>query len=130
GVLDLVQRATHYRRQSNDLRPLAVFPLASRVDTTFPTYIHDYRMGNSEQEIIGYQPAFEELFKQIYDLPRCNLEHYFDNVQIQHVPEYAYGEKIAVLLQRSSDRLSIARSYENFTRRLQNLTGPWEELKT
>src|SRR5208337_3662529 len=31
GILDVVSKATTYRRQSDDLRPLVVFPLVSRV---------------------------------------------------------------------------------------------------
>ncbi len=128
GVLDVIRQATNYRRQSDDLRPLAVFPLPSRIEVTEPTLRDDWRYGNPKKEIIGYQPQFEEFFKAVYDLVECKLDTYFDEVQIQHIPSYAYGEQIAVLVERAKDRLSLTRSYESFTGRLVNLAGPWENL--
>jgi hypothetical protein len=83
--------------------------------------------GDSEQRIIGYQKQFEQLFKEVYDLPECNLEGYFNEVQLQHVSRYAYREDIALLVERGGERLSLARSYENFTERLVKLVAPWEE---
>jgi hypothetical protein len=32
GVVDLVRDAAHYRGQSDDLRPLLVYPLPSRIE--------------------------------------------------------------------------------------------------
>jgi cellulose biosynthesis protein BcsQ len=127
GVLNQVRRATDYRRQSDDLRPLVVFPLPSRIEAAEPQLREDWRLGNSEKKILGYQPQFETLFKEIYDLPECALDSYFDEVQIQHIPRYAYGEEIAVLTERTGDRLSLRRSYESFTERLVGFSGPWEE---
>src|SRR5262249_50710293 len=127
GVLNQVRRATDYRRRSDDLRPLVVFPLPSRIEAAEPQLREDWRLGNSEKGLNGYQPQFESLFAEIYDLPECNLQNYFDEVQIQHIPRYAYGEEIAVLVERTGDRLSLKRSYESFTERLIEFTGPWEE---
>jgi len=105
-----------------------VFPLPSRIEVTEPTLRDDWRYGNSEKGIVGYQPQFEELFKAVYDLAECKLETYFNEVQIQHIPSYAYGEQIAVLVERAKDRLSLTRSYESFMERLVKLAGPWEDL--
>ncbi len=127
GVLNQVRRATDYRRRSDDLRPLVVFPLPSRIEAAEPQLREDWRLGNSEKGLSGYQPQFESLFIEIYDLSECNLQSYFDEVQIQHIPRYAYGEEIAVLVERTGDRLSLKRSYESFTERLIEFTGPWEE---
>ena len=124
--MQLVRRATSYRRQSDDLRPLLVYPLPSRVETSEPERRNDWRFGNSKQGIEGYQPAFEKLFKEVYDLPQCSLAAYFDKVQIQHVPRYAYGEEIAVLTERGKDRLSLLKSYEGFVEWLANNFAPWE----
>lgn len=127
GVLNQVRRATDYRRQSDDLRPLVVFPLPSRIEAAEPQLREDWRLGNSEKGLNGYQPQFESLFSDVYDLPECHLQSYFDEVQIQHIPRYAYGEEIAVLVEKTGDRLSLRRSYESFTERLIELNGPWEE---
>jgi len=128
GLTDLIRQASNYRRQSDDLRPLAVFPLASRIEASETTLREDWRYGNSEEQIVGYQSLFEALFKEVYALPECGLGDYFDEVQIQHIPRYAYGEDIAVLVERAGDRLSLTRSYESFTEGLVNLAGPWEYL--
>ncbi len=127
GVLKQVQRATDYRRQSDDLRPLVVFPLPARIEAAEPQLREDWRLGNQEKGLLGYQPQFETFFKEAYGLSACNLQNYFDEVQIQHLPRYAYGEEIAVLVERAGDRLSLSRSYESFTERLLELAGPWEE---
>ena len=121
GAVDSVRRAINYRGSSDDLRPLRVFPLPSRVEPARPALQTHWRF-NSE---VGYQPAFESLFTELYGLAECNLGPYFDDVQIQHVPDYAYGEEIAVLLE-TVHRLSLARSYETFASRLTAPANPWE----
>src|SRR4030095_14137024 len=97
GILGLVQRATDYRRQSDDLRPLVVFPLASRIEPTENTLRQYWRKGNADQDIIGYQSQFEQMFQTVYGLENCRLDTYFNHALIQHVPPYAYGENVAVL---------------------------------
>jgi parallel beta-helix repeat protein len=126
GLANLVQQATQYRKQSDDLRPLTIFPLASRVELAERKLYEEWRFGNNNRGMKGYQFQFQELLKKIYGLPNCNLNDYFDDVQIQHVPAYAFGEEIAVLVERGRDRLSAARSYLNFTDWLVNVPGPWE----
>jgi MinD-like ATPase involved in chromosome partitioning or flagellar assembly len=121
GVVDLARRATDYRRRSDDLRPLVVFPLASRVELSEEELRREWRHGDA-----GYQPQFEQLFRESYDLPACPLDAYFDEVQIQHAARFAYGEQIAMLDESVGDRLSLARSYASFTRILVDSAGPWE----
>src|SRR5215213_967090 len=99
GLLELIRRATKYRRESDDLRPLLIFPLPSRIEASREDLRTYWRLGNTEQNITGYQPLFEEIFKQVYELRECNLDKYFDEVQIQHSPDYAYGEELAVLVE-------------------------------
>jgi hypothetical protein len=59
-------------------------------------------------------------------LSQCNLREYFDDVQIQHVPRYAYGEQIAVLHEETNDRFSLTLSYQRFASRLLHGSTPWE----
>jgi len=125
GLVGVVRRALTYRRQAPDLRPLAVFPLPSRIELAEPDLRESWRLGGSEG-LIGYQALFESLFRELYELPECSLQNYFDDVQIQHVPRYAYGEQIAVLIEKEADRLSLTRSYQAFVSRLENLTVPWD----
>lgn len=122
GVVDVGRRAISYRSRSTDLRPLLVYPLASRVDTSEDELRKEWRLGGEQAG--GYQPRFEALFQEVYDLSSCDLTSYFDEIQIQHVPRYAYGEQIAVE-DDHADRLSIARSYEQFADALVQGSSPW-----
>lgn len=124
GVVDLVRRAIRFRRESDDLRPLLVFPLPSRVEQARPKLRDGWRFG--ETGLTGYQPQFEALLAEVYDLGACSMGVYFDEVQIQQAPDYAYGEEIAALVERSRDRLSLVRGYEIFLRWLEHSSGPWD----
>lgn len=129
GALELVKQATSYRRQSDDLRRLLVYPLPSRIETSEPERRNEWRFGDQGHHIEGYQRSFEKLFEWVYDLPGCSLEDYFDKVQIQHVPRYSYGEEIAVLVEGGKDRLSLRNSYEVFADRLVSELAPWESTE-
>lgn len=125
GLVGVIRRALSYRRQAPDLRPLGVFPLPSRIELAEPDLKESWRLGGAE-DLVGYQPMFESLFRELYEIPECTLQNYFDEVQIQHVPRYAYGEQIAVLIEKEADRLSLTRSYEAFVSRLELMTVPWD----
>ncbi|MEK6754367.1 MAG: TIR domain-containing protein [Chloroflexota bacterium] len=126
GVLGLVEHVTTYRKKSDDLRPLVVFPLPSRIENAELELQKDWRYGSKKNKVDGYQPQFESILNQVYDFPEGNLTDYFNDIQIQYVPRYSYGEEIAVLLDRSEDRLSISRSYENFAEAIVSIDAPWE----
>jgi formylglycine-generating enzyme required for sulfatase activity/cellulose biosynthesis protein BcsQ len=125
GVIDLVREAASYRAKSDDLRPLMVYPLPSRIEASEPALRHSWRFGDRSAGIPGFQGMFEEAFKEIYELPACDLGSYFDDVQIQHLPDYAYGEEIALLVEQTHDRLSLTHSYLRFTARLAKGDLPW-----
>jgi hypothetical protein len=128
GVVEMVRRATDYRKQSDDLRPLLIFPLPSRIENAESILKKDWRFGNS-QGVVGYQKQLESVLTDVYSLQKCDLTNYFDEYQLQYTPRYSYGEELAVLSERSGDRLSIARSFENFAERIIRLENPWEEIK-
>jgi hypothetical protein len=120
GVLEMTERATKYRRTST-VRPLGVFPLPSRIEGAEPKLLQEWRKGEN-----GYQPAFERLFRKIWRLPSCNLENYFAEVQIQHVSTYAYGEKVAALLELDDNRIGLRRSFAAFAEKLVSMGDSWE----
>ncbi len=126
GVLDLVSSATEYRRQSEDLRPLMIFPLPSRIEASEPKRKELWRLG--DDRINGYEPLFENAFKQAYGLKECFLGKYFDEVQVQHVPQYSYGEEIAVLIEKRGDKLSLTRTYQTLLEKTIFAESPWEEV--
>jgi WD40 repeat protein/MinD-like ATPase involved in chromosome partitioning or flagellar assembly len=127
GVSDLVHRAIDHRRSSDDLRPLIVYPLPSRIETTEPGEQGAWRLGNDQRQLQGWQRLFEKTIKEVYGLQQCNLGPYFDDVQIQHQPYYAYGEKIAVQIERSTEIVSLPKSYERFVDWLTNRSSAWED---
>ena len=126
GVRELVTRATAYRLASDDLRPLLVFPLASRIETSLERLSLQWRHGHPDAGIVGYQPMFEHLLAECYGLARCDLRAYFDAVFIQQKPEIAYGEVISVR-DGAEDRASLASSYRVFVDRLVARHAPWED---
>lgn len=123
GAEEVLDRAIKYRSRSDDWRPLAVFPLPSRIEASLEKLRLQWRFGDPPQNIIGYQPFFERLFKSAYNLAQCDLSKYFDDVQIQQTPDFAYGEEIAV--RRVSDRFSIQQSYREFVDRLLSGAPAW-----
>ncbi|MDE2370770.1 MAG: TIR domain-containing protein [Burkholderiales bacterium] len=127
GVRELVRTATAYRRGGDDLRPLLVLPLPSRIEASMEKLRIHWRHGRPEDGITGYQPMFQSLLAECYDLAECDLGAYFDAVQIQQSPDCAYGEVISVR-SGSGDRFSLASSYRVFVDRLMAPTPPWEPL--
>lgn len=130
GIVEMIRRATGYRMQSDDLRPLIIFPLPSRIENAENDLQKDWRFGNSNQGIGGYQEQLESVLIDVYSLQRCDLTKYFDEYQLQYKPKYSFGEEISVLSERSGDRLSLARSFKNFTEKIIGSEAPWEETKT
>jgi len=118
GVLDLATRAVGYRRSSDDFRPLAIFPLPSRIENA--------ELDLKQQWRTRYQEEFEATLARIYELDACSLGAYFDDVVLPHVSYYSYGEEIAVLRESSSDALSLSRAYETFFRRLDEMEFAWD----
>ena len=95
GAIHLAKEAVSYRKRSGDMRPLMVFPLPSRIESSEPELRRIWRYGTSDQDIFGYQNYFEKLFENIYDIDGCSLESYFNDVQIQHVPYYSMCLRLA-----------------------------------
>jgi len=125
GVVDLIVDAGRYRLQSEDVRPLVIYPLPSRIEASEPGLRQQWRHGDAKAGIEGFQDLFEKAFAEIYALPACDLAGYFDDVQIQHAPRYAYGEELAVLVEESRDRFSLTRSFQRFAARLVEGHPPW-----
>jgi hypothetical protein len=136
GIIEAIRRSVNYRKQSDDLRPLIILPLPSRIENAENKLQREWRFGEENKSLfplqleevvnLGYQYQFERIFKEIYNLKNCDLTKYFDEVQIQYIPRYSYGEEIAVLEERDTNRLSIKRSFENFVQKLTDLENPWE----
>ena len=103
-----------------------IYPLPSRIEAAEPALRQSWRFGDGEASVPGYQLMFEQTFKEIYELSSCDLDSYFNDVQIQQLPSYAYGEEIALLVEETQDRFSLTQSYLRFASRLAKGDAPWE----
>lgn len=121
GLLSVTAQAVAYRQSSEDMRPLAIFPLPSRLDFDADRSL---RLRWRKE----YQAAFEKDFKEIYGVQECDLTAYLDEVLLPHIGDYSYGETIAVLEERG-EAFSLSRAFQIFARRLVGLGFAWESLK-
>ena len=126
GIEQLVLNNVRYRQESRDLRPLMVYPLPSRIDAERDKLRELWRHGDLERNFEGFQPQFERILQASYVLESCDLTSYFDEVQIQHSPDYSYGEEVASREAADADRFSIIRSYQALVQWLQCSALPWE----
>ena len=121
GLFPVLERALQYRRASDDTRPLAIFPVPSRIET-------------ADQErktawLLRFEQTFEERFKKWYRLDHCDLSRYFDRVSVPYISDYAYGERVAVVDEPRSQKGSLREAYEILTDRLIRLDCPWQETE-
>jgi hypothetical protein len=68
------------------------------------------------------------MFTDLYGAESGTLQNYFDEVVLQHVPDYVFGEPIAVEIETTDSRIFLRRSYQAFVDRLTELSAPWESL--
>jgi cellulose biosynthesis protein BcsQ len=105
GAVEVGQQAVELRKASQDVRPLPLFPLMSRVE-------------NAENELqrrwmtIARQ-RFEQVFHTVYGVNK-SLSAYFDLIQIPHRSFYAYGETIAATRERSTEVHSLVGAFRVF----------------
>lgn len=121
GITSFVNYAIKYRKESNDFRPLSIFPLPSRIE-----------LSQDQQEFKWrdiYRERFEQAFSDAYQrsVEACSLASYFETVQLPQVGYCAYGENI-VVLHDHDETMPLKRAYEAFYDRLVNLYFPWDPI--
>jgi tetratricopeptide (TPR) repeat protein len=130
GVQALVIRATAYRRSHEDeQRPLLVYPLPSRIEMGDSLQRAQWRRGDAQLRIQGYQPIFERLLRDCYAMPQLSLDSYFDEVQLQQTRTFAYGEQLAVRMDQGGDRFSLTRTFEALLDWLGPGYFPWQSSR-
>jgi MinD-like ATPase involved in chromosome partitioning or flagellar assembly len=130
GVRSLVSRATAYRRSHEDeQRPLVVYPLPSRIEMGDSMQRSQWRRGDAQLGIEGYQPIFEQLLRECYGIQQASLDSYFDEVQLQQTRTFAYGEQLAVRIDQGGDRFSLTRTFEAFLDWLAGGFYPWQSSR-
>jgi cellulose biosynthesis protein BcsQ len=129
GLVPMVGPIVRNRRDDgDDLRPLMIYPLASRIDRQEPR--EEWRLGSTALEIDGYQPLFENALKEAYRLPKCDLNDYFDEVSVIHVPAFAYGEPIASIIEVRRGSQTLSGAYKAFSTWLTESPSPWQKDQT
>lgn len=110
GVLEVARTSADYRiKYDNEMRPLLIYPLPSRID--FSGVSSEKR----ERWQGDYEEKWEAAFQDIYGLPpTISLKGYFANTYLRHDSNYAFGEELAVLLDLETPE-SIAQDYRRFT---------------
>ncbi len=122
GALEIARFAQEYRKSTSPDRPLSIFPIPSRVDLVEAAQQDRWRFSAS-----GFQPRFENEFREIYGLSDCRLHGYFTDALLPYQPRYAFGEEIAVLADNGEESSALARAFERLTARLASAARPWEE---
>jgi len=119
GSLDITRRSVDFRKKSDDIRPLVIYPLASRVDA-------EGEIRDREVWLRRFEDRFEECFQEAYAEPDCRLGEYFQSTFIRHSSYYSYGEKLALLVEDISRAGGLRRAYEDFAIRLTASEYPWQ----
>jgi hypothetical protein len=109
GAIEVGLQAVNARKNADDMRPLPIFPLPSRVENAEHSL--------QRQWLSDAQKRFTDAFRVAYGVSK-DLSMYFDKVQIPHRSFYAYGEQIAVARERTTESLSLAAAFANFTKAL------------
>jgi len=118
SVTEIATRSVAFRTRSDDIRPLAVFPLASRIEIA--------QVRERDAWLRRFEHAFEECFRKIYSAPECDLTSYFENIFVPEIHYFSYGEKLAVKVEDSRVG-SLRRAYEDFARLLTESDYPWQK---
>ena len=130
GVLDVARCAADYRKNSGASRPLAIFPLPSKIDASEPELRSDWRFGGATGDPEGYQARFEALFRDLE--PGCEhpLDEYFSEVQIPYAPRYSYGDPVAAAASGTPGNCPVVRACQNLSDRLLRTKQPWSLFDT
>ena len=108
GAIEIGRQTVEDRQESNDLRPLPLFPLIARIE--------DAEDELKRKWIDDAQRRFEEVFIEVYSLDECDLTAYFNMVRIPHRSFYSYGELIAAEREEEKETGSLTSAFSQFIR--------------
>ncbi|MEJ7805188.1 MAG: tetratricopeptide repeat protein, partial [Telluria sp.] len=128
GLCGVVQRAIDYRCSHEDeQRALLIYPLPSAVDSADCERRSQWRRGDPDKGVPGYQPVLEKLLRQCYRLSRLSLDSYFTEVQLQQTNAMA-SPSLPRLCARDADRFSLTRTFDTLLAWLADGHFPWQSL--
>lgn len=129
GLSGVITRAIDYRCSHEDeQRPLLIYPLPSAIDSADCERRVQWRRGDPQRGVPGYQPVLEKLLRQCYSLSQLSLDSYFNEVQLQQTNAMAGGEQLPATAARDADRFSLARTFDALLEWLADGHFPWQSL--
>jgi tetratricopeptide (TPR) repeat protein len=129
GLAGAVTRAIDYRCSHEDeQRPLLVYPLPSAIDSADCERRIQWRRGDPQRGLAGYQPVLEKLLRQCYSMSQLSLDSYFDEVQLQQTNAMSGGEHLPAVAARDADRFSLTRTFESLLEWLADGRFPWQSV--
>ena len=127
GLAGAVTRAIDYRCSHEDeQRPLLVYPLPSAIDSADCERRIQWRRGDPQRGLPGYQPVLEKLLRKSYSLSQLSLESYFDEVQLQQTNAMSGGDHLPAVSARDAERFSLTRTFEALLEWLAEGRFPWQ----
>ncbi|MES2316621.1 MAG: tetratricopeptide repeat protein [Pseudomonadota bacterium] len=129
GLAGAVTRAIDYRCSHEDeQRPLLVYPLPSAIDSADCERRIQWRRGDPQRGVAGYQPFLEKLLRRCYSLSQLSLDSYFDEVQLQQTNAMSGGEHLPAVAAHDADRFSLTRTFESLLEWLADGRFAWQSL--
>ena len=127
GLAGVVNRAIEYRCSHEDeQRPLLVYPLPCSIDSADCARRLQWRRGDPQKGLAGYQPALEKLLRESYGLSQLSLDSYLDEVQLQQTNAMSSGEHLSVRADPEGDRFSLTRTFETLLDWTADGHFPWQ----
>jgi tetratricopeptide (TPR) repeat protein len=129
GLSGVVTRAIDYRcSHEEEQRPLLVYPLPSSIDSADCARRIQWRRGDPQRGMAGYQPVLEKLLRQCYSMSQLSLDSYFNEVQLQQTNAMSGGDHLPALAARDADRFSLTRTFDTLLAWLAEGRFPWHAL--
>jgi tetratricopeptide (TPR) repeat protein len=127
GLAGVVNRSIEYRCSHEDAqRPLLVYPLPCSIDSADCARRLQWRRGDPQKGLAGYQPALEKLLRESYGLAQLSLDSYLDEVQLQQTNAMSSGEHLSVRADPEGDRFSLTRTFETLLDWVADGHFPWQ----
>ncbi|MDB5936361.1 MAG: hypothetical protein JWQ01_3705 [Massilia sp.] len=127
GLAGVVNRSIEYRCSHEDeQRPLLVYPLPCSIDSADCQRRLQWRRGDPQKGLPGYQPALEKLLRDSYGMSQLSLDSYLDEVQLQQTNAMSSGEHLSVRADPEGDRFSLTRTFETLLDWVADGHFPWQ----
>jgi tetratricopeptide (TPR) repeat protein len=127
GLAGVVTRAIEYRCSHEDEQyPLLVYPLPCAIDSADCERRLQWRRGDPNRGVPGYQAALEKLLRACYGMSQLSLDSYLDEVQLQQTNAMSSGEHVGMAPERDHDRFSLARTFDTLLDWVADGYFPWQ----